>query len=580
MSKRTYNWKNRHIRTQIDIIDKKLRPTLLLKNPYVLNPYLRNWVKANIWIHNDRIVFVGKDLPKQMEKDHVINCENKYIVPGYIEPHAHPFQLYNPQSLAEYASRFGTTTFMNDNLFLLLQCGKKKALSLLEELRRQPVQYYWWSRYDLQTEVEKEDEILSIDYRKKWIEHPDVLQGGELTGWPRLLDGDDLILHCMLETKKQGKRIEGHFPGASMKTLTKMKLFGVDCDHEAMTGEDVMNRLELGYYVALRHSSIRPDLRNILRELHKENFRIYDHMFYTTDGSTPMFYRNGVINQLISIALEEGVPHIDAYNMATFNIAKYFHLEHLIGVIAPGRMATLNVLSDPSDPNPETVLSKGKFLVKNGEDQPAFVKTDWEKGGIKTLKLPFSMTGDDLQFSMPLGVNMRNSVILEPYSITLDLSGNQLSFTHDESFLVLLDRKGKWRVNTIIKGFATRVQGFASSFSNTGDIIAIGKNKDDILLAFERLQEIGGGIVLSENGSVIHEIPLHLGGSASSAAYETVFAEEKKLKELLKERGYKFPDPIYTLLFLQSTHLPYIRVTPRGIFDVMKKTVLFPSIMR
>ncbi|WP_429773967.1 hypothetical protein, partial [Bacillus licheniformis] len=27
-------------------------------------------------------------------------------------------------------------------------------------------------------------------------------------------------------------------------------------------------------------------------------------------------------------------------------------------------------------------------------------------------------------------------------------------------------------------------------------------------------------------------------------------------------------------------HLPYIRVTPKGIFDVMKKTVLFPSIMR
>lgn len=58
-----------------------------------------------------------------------------------------------------------------------------------------------------------------------------------------------------------------------------MKLFGADCDHEAMTGEEVMRRLELGYYVSLRNSSIRPDLRNILQELHEKGFRYYDHFF-------------------------------------------------------------------------------------------------------------------------------------------------------------------------------------------------------------------------------------------------------------------------------------------------------------
>ncbi|KAE9715564.1 adenosine deaminase, partial [Escherichia coli] len=60
----------------------------------------------------------------------------------------------------------------------------------------------------------------------------------------------------------------------------------------------------------------------------------------------------------------------------------------------------------------------------------------------------------------------------------------------------------------------------------------------------------------------------------------TVLQQEQTLRELLIERGYPFDCPIDTLVFFQSTHLPYIRVTPRGIFDVMKKTVLFPSIMR
>ncbi|MED4626965.1 MULTISPECIES: adenine deaminase [Bacillus] len=580
MSERTFNWKNKDIRSQADVVDSKLLPTLLLRDALVLNPFLKQWLKKNVWIYGDRIVYVGHELPDAAEHIHTINCEGKYIVPGYIEPHTHPFQIYNPQTLAEYVSQFGTTTFVNDNLFFLLHSGKKKALTILEELKKQPVQYFWWSRYDLQTEVLNEDQLLSFDVRKQWIEHPDVIQGGELTGWPRLMDGDDLMLHCMQATKKLRKRIEGHFPGASEKTLTKMKLFGADSDHEAMDGGEVMRRLELGYYVSLRHSSIRPDLRTILQDLHQKGFRHYDHFFYTTDGATPHFYKGGMTNELIKIALEEGVPAIDAYNMASFNIAKYYQMDDYLGVVGPGRLASLNILDDPMNPDPVTVISKGILLREDGRNMNAFTETDWKKGGLVPLELSYDMTMDDLQFSMPMGVTMRNAVIMEPYMIAIDNSVDQLSFDHDECYLTLLDKHGKWRVNTMLKGFADRVQGFVSSYTTTGDIIAAGKNKEDILLAFSRMKEIGGGIVLAENGKILHEIPLALNGSASAEKYEEVLEKEQKLRTLLEERGYRFCDPIYTLLFLQSTHLPYIRITPRGIFDVMKKTVLFPSIMR
>ena len=40
-----------------------------------------------------------------------------------------------------------------------------------------------------------------------------------------------------------------------------------------------------------------------------------------------------------------------------------------------------------------------------------------------------------------------------------------------------INREGNWHVNTMIKGFATSVQGFASSYSYTGDILLIGKIK-------------------------------------------------------------------------------------------------------
>ena len=96
--------------------------------------------------------------------------------------------------------------------------------------------------------------------------------GGELTGWPRLLNGDQDMMASLIAAKKAGKKIEGHFPGASDRTLARMKLLGADGDHEAMTIEEVEARLLQGYATTLRHSSIRPDLPQILKDvLEKES---------------------------------------------------------------------------------------------------------------------------------------------------------------------------------------------------------------------------------------------------------------------------------------------------------------------
>ena len=81
----------------------------------------------------------------------------------------------------------------------------------------------------------------------------------------------------------------------------------------AMTGSDVYKRLMQGYTVSLRHSSIRPDLPTLLKEMKQCGIHHYDHCMFTTDGSTPAFYENGMIDEMIRIALQEGVPEIEAY---------------------------------------------------------------------------------------------------------------------------------------------------------------------------------------------------------------------------------------------------------------------------
>lgn len=574
------NWRNRELREHVATVDGEQLPTLILKNSTYLNTFTKQWLQGHIWINHDRIVYVGDELPSDFTSIEIVDCENLYLVPGYIEPHAHPFQLYNPEELAIFAAQHGTTTLINDNLLWAILLDHKKALTLLDHFNDLSVSMYWWARYDSQTLLQREEKKFNTELIESWLKHPNVIQGGELTAWPGLLDGDDRLLYWIQETKRMGKPVEGHLPGASKETLTKMKLLGIESDHESMTGADVINRLELGYQVGLRHSSIRPDLPKLFQELHEQKLNTYDRLMMTTDGSTPSFYEQGLLNVCIQIAIEQGVPIIDAYCMATINPATHFGLSHQLGSIAPGHIAHINLLREKDDPNPVGVLAKGDWIVKQSDPQEIVRQINWSKYGIEKLDLTWDLYEKDLQFSTPIGLNMVNNVIIEPYAVEVDITLDELPQDVTDAFLMLVDRHGKWRVNSMIKGFTTHLGGLVSSYSTTGDFIFIGKNKSDILLAWQRMKELGGGIVLADQGEIIFELPLPLGGMMFDGNMDKLMEQEKILKNILRSYGYSFSDPVYSIFFLSSTHLPYIRITQQGIIDVMKRNTIFPAIMR
>jgi len=559
-------------------MSKELSPDLVLTNATYLHGIFKKWMNGNIWINGDRIIYAGQDMPKIDDSTEVVDVSGKWIVPGYIEPHVHPYQLYNPQQFADYAAQGGTTGFISDNLPLFLSLENEKAFTLLDRMAELPFTFYWWTRFDSQTELVGEDQKFTSKAVGEWLERPDVILGGELTGWPKLLAGDDQMLYWIQKAKISLKKIEGHFPGASEKTLARMKLLGADGDHEAMTVDEVEMRLLHGYGVTLRHSSIRPDLPKLLSGIVERELNVFDKLMMTTDGSTPVFHKDGVMDLCIQIALDAGVPAIDAYMMASYNVARYYNLTSLHGLIATGRYANLNILDSIDSPVPSGVISKGVWLKRDGQKVRSLDDVDWSV--LPELDLDFDLTDDDFQFSMPFGVEMVNDVITKPYSVSVDTNVERLSKEHGESFLMLIDRNGKWRVNTLIKGFATEVDGFASSYTNTGDIVLIGKSRKDMWQAFERVKRLKGGIVLIEGGEIVCELPLPIGGIMSDLPMEPLMEQETALKKALKERGYEHGDAVYTLLFLMATHLPYVRITQKGIYDVMNKTILFPAFMR
>jgi len=573
-------WRNKDLRKHAAVVDGEIPPTIVFQNSTYLNVFLKKWVQANIWIYEDRIVYVGDKMPANTDGTEVLECTGQYMVPGYIEPHAHPFQLYNPETFAYHGGKTGTTTLINDNIRFLSLLDRESAFELINDFHQLPVSMFWWGRFDSQSMLRDDDQVFNTSNILSWLSNPSVVQGGELTAWPKLLRGDDRLLYWIQEAKKAHKRVEGHFPGSSKETLTKLKLFGVSGDHESMTAEELLRRLEMGYHTAIRHSSIRPDLPKILEELLQDDFHAFDLLMYTTDGSSPSFYEQGNINQCIDLAIKSGVPLEEAYRMASYNVSSYYGMDNLIGSIAPGQLAHINILYEKDDPHPLGVLAKGEWLVKDGKNLSYDSRINWEKYEMHPAKIDWELNEDDLQFSIPIGLKMENDVIMKPYAVDIDITTEWLSDDNHDAFLLFMDRYGKWRVNTVINGFTQKLGALCSSFSTTDDIILIGKDKTDMRVAFERMRAIGGGIVLAHEGEIIYEIPLSLQGAMYKGNMEDLIEEEKRCKKLLVEAGYRFHDPIYNLLFLSSTHLPYVRVTQVGIVDVMKHEVIVPANMR
>lgn len=201
-------WKIGEIRQQIAVIDGKIAPSIVLTNARYLHSMYKRWVQGNIWILEDRIVYAGPKMPVNTKGTEIVNVKGQTIVPGYIEPHVHPFQLYNPQTLADYSAQLGTTTFISDNMSFFLEINNKKTFSILDQLKQLPFTFYWWVRFDSQTELLHEHDLFTTTTIHEWMERRDVLLGGELTGWPRLVAGDDQMLYWLQAAKAYCKKIE------------------------------------------------------------------------------------------------------------------------------------------------------------------------------------------------------------------------------------------------------------------------------------------------------------------------------------------------------------------------------------
>ena len=567
--------------------DKKA--DLVLKNCNLLSVYTKEIIsKTQIAIINDRIAYVGLNAAHTLgSKTVVIDVENKYVSPGFADPHLHIDQFVLPSEFAKKALLCGVTSLFSDPIDIVSILGYKGFQEFLKLGENLPIRIFQVVPGGLPVDAKfSNSKTLSLSQEKSAVKHPHVLGLGEVFSWTKVTQRDPKTMKSLSTMLECDCIINGHTAGISEKKLNAYVSSGILSCHEPINFDQVLERLRLGMWVMIREGSIRRDLKEIIPNILSHGTYL-NRLMFCSDGLDPIdFTKFGHIDHCIRESIKLGLKPLDAITMASKNNFDYYNMGKDLGGIAPGKLADILIFNDLKSFKPTKVFVGGKLVVSHGSVVTQFKKkviSPWMK---KTVKLKKFSKNDFLIKSKKKNVIantifMQNEIITKIGSAELHSKDGIVSASLDYDIwkVAAFDRIHGTNRHSIgfLENFGAEIGAFASTWSfHENDMIVIGSNDSDMAIASNHLIKNQGGLVVVKSGKILASLPLQFAGIISTDSFEMVSSNFQKIISTIVDLGCKFTRPHLIPLFLPFLALPSIRILSGGIVDVKKRSYIQP----
>ncbi len=552
---------------------------LLIKNARLVNVFSGEIENTNIAIYRKRVAGIGD----YTEGKEVLDLHGAYVVPGLIDAHLHiESAMVDPVEFARAVLTRGTTTVIADPHEIANVAGLKGVEYMLRYTEGIPLNIYMMlpscvPATDLSTSGAVVDVMDMIGFVEK---HPRVLGLGEVMNFPGVINGDRDLLTKIELIRHKYKKIDGHSPGLRGKALNAYISAFIRSDHESSFLDEAKEKLARGMQVLIREGS---SARNMEALLPLINEYTYPHLSFCTDDKHPGdILSEGHIDYIIRKAIKKGVNPIFAIKMATINTARHYGLRSM-GAISPGYKADMVVTESLTDFKPKIVIKDAKMVAIDGKliaevkGEPYFVDEVYN-----SFRCPM-VSPEDIKVKRE-GNKIRVIKVIDGDLLTeeviVDVNGNSYvepDVERDILKAVVVNRyTTEKRLSTgFITGVGLRRGALATSVGHDAhNLLGIGTNDQDIVLALNRVIELKGGLVVTLEGRVIEELPLPIGGLMSNKKVEFVAEKIRDIKRAAKNLGAILEDPFMTLSFAQLEVIPTLRLTDQGIVDVEKHEVV------
>jgi len=567
--------------------DKKA--DLVLKNCNLLSVYTREIIpKTQIAIISDRIAYVGPDATHTIgPKTKVIDVKNKYVSPGFADPHLHIDQFVLPSEFAKKALLCGVTSLFSDPIDVVSVAGNKGFQEFLKLGENLPIRIFQVVPGGLPVDAKfSNSKSLTLSQEKTAVKHPHVLGLGEVFSWTKVTLRESKTMKSISSMLECDCIINGHTAGASDKKLNAYVSSGILSCHEPINFDQVLERLRLGMWIMIREGSIRRDLNEIIPRVLSHGTYL-NRLMFCSDGLDPLdITKFGHIDHCIRESIRHGLKPIDAVTIASKNNFDYYNMGKDLGGIAPGKLADILIFDDLKSFKPTKVFVGGKLVISNGRFVIPIKKKSIPSWIKKTVKLKNFSKNDFLIKSKKKNV-LANTIFMQSEIITKlgsselqSINGNvPASLNSDVWKVAAFDRIHGTNRHSIgfLENFGADIGAFASTWSfHENDLIVIGSSDSDMAVASNHLIKNQGGLVVVKSGKILASLPLPFAGIVSTDSFEKVSSNFEKINNIIVDSGCKFQRPHLIPLFLPFLALPSVRILSGGIVDVKKRCYIQP----
>lgn len=555
----------------------------LLTNLQLVDVYTGEIRPASISIFDGRIVAINPD--EAVGAVETIDCGGQYAVPGFIDAHIHvETTLLTPEALGDVIVPWGSTTLMVDAMEIANVAGEEGLLALVAEADKLPFRMYLEipSRVPTAPGLETTGGILGAPQVRALMQREESVSLGELDP-SKVLDLKDEYLEKILATRDAGKICNGHAIGLEPKDLNMYAAGHLNDDHECVTFEELRNRLRVGISVFIREGSSERNAKELLEGIVANKLPTSHLMFCTDDKHVQDIANEGHISYNVQLAIEAGIHPVDAIAMATINTARHFRMEDELGSLTPGRLADILLLPSLNKIRPSLVLKGGQIVARDGRALPTPAKK-YPEQLFDTVHISNDLS--EKSFVVPSEGRraycrvidlIKDQIINREVKEWLTVSQGAIpaDVSRDILKLSVVERYGKnGRVSTaFVRGFSLTCGALASSVSHDHhNIVVVGTNDADMLLAVQELARLHGGFVCASGGEIKASVSLPLGGLMSRLPASEVMTAMDTANQSAAEIGCKMASPFMTLSFISLPTVPDLGLTDVGLIDVLAHT--------
>jgi len=557
------------------------QPDLIIENTRLMNVYTGEILPAELVIAQGRILHTGKwgaELPQPAQR---YDAGGKFAVPGLVDSHIHiESSMMSPAGFAAAVLPRGTTTVVVDPHEIANVLGLRGVRYMLEATAALPLRVFVQAPScvpavpALET-AGAEFGAREVDTMLSWER---VIGLAEVMDYVGVIEGTPRMREILAAARARGTVISGHCPGLQGPALSAYLFAGPLSDHEGGDPNELLEKLRAGMAVEARVSSFSESM-TVLGAIVRELGQVPSNLVMCTDDVFPEdLARRGHMDRVVREAIAAGFPPVQALRAATLHGAQRHRLVDL-GAIAPGKRADLLLLSDLERVTVDEVFCNGQLVARGGELLEPIAAAHPELERENTVHLRAPLREEDFRLRARAGessaclhvLNLRDRHNRQLMQRHFHVQGEWLELPDGVCLAAVIERHGRGGHSSLtpVEGLSLRRGAIASTVAHDShNLLVVGTNPADMVLAAQALVSSGGGICCAAGGEVLATLPLPIAGLMSPEPLETLTGQMTRLNDALHSLGLEGAQPISSIIGLALPVIPHYGVTDLGLVDV------------